>query len=247
MTLTSRDLMLLIQLQQEKMLDTVFHYYTHDADGSKSKKIRTLNYSIPQSLTSDIALIEPTTRFGQLKPQRSAPFEVIRLDTSAPERTAARPATPGAPLDVTACNATITPECLRALYNIGDYYATPVKGSLFGVAGYLNQYAKYAPLDAFLKKYAPYAVSQSFDYQLINGGKNTQNDTIDDDVEANLDIQACGLHLTLVPELTCISMLHHWAIRTKSGTTALEGWDISSQISINLIQPTTRTNHISNM
>lgn len=41
----------------------------------------------------------------------------------------------------------------------------------------------------FLTKYAPFAVSQNFTYELINGGLSTQNDFVDDDFEANLDMQ----------------------------------------------------------
>ena len=171
----------------ENMLGTTFHIYTQDGDKSSTKKIRTLQYSVPQGLKSHISMIEPTTRFGQLKPQLREPFEISRVEESELRQFAPVPSL-SAPLNATFCNTTITPACLRALYNIGDYYASPVKNSLFGVAGYLNEWAKYAPLDFFLKKYAPYAASQTFNYQLVNGGQSTQNAT-DDDVEANLDMQ----------------------------------------------------------
>lgn len=180
----------------EKMLGTTFHYYTQDGDKIGSQKIRTLQYSVPRDLKSHIAMIEPTTRFGQLKPQHSEPFEVSRVEMSE-QREAISVAQLGAPLNATFCNKTITPDCLRALYNIGDYTASPVKNSLFGVAGYLNQWAKYAPLDFFMKKYAPYAVNQTFNYQLVNGGQSTQNAT-DDDVEANLDMQVRTVLLIFV-------------------------------------------------
>lgn len=71
----------------------------------------------------------------------------------------------------------------------GNYTANPNVGSNFGVAGYLEQYAKYNDLDRFLNKYASLAVSQNFTYELINGGLATQSDFVDDDFEANLDIQ----------------------------------------------------------
>lgn len=37
--------------------------------------------------------------------------------------------------------------------------------------------------------YAPWGASQNFSFVLINGGLSTQDDDVDDDVEANLDIQ----------------------------------------------------------
>lgn len=168
----------------EAMMDTEFYYFSKTSN-AKAKKIRTLHYSVPQEISSHITMIQPTTRFGQVKAQRKAPFTTEKA-TYTPAKAAA---TPGTTLNVTACNATVTPDCLRALYNIGDYEADPSVGSLFGVCGYLDEYAKYDALDEFLGTYAPYAVSQNFSYALVNGGLATQDDTVDDDVEANLDIQ----------------------------------------------------------
>ena len=60
---------------------------------------------------------------------------------------------------------------------------------MFGVCGDLRDYAKYDALD-LLEKYARYAAGkQNFTYVLINSGLNTQNDTSDDDIEANLNVQ----------------------------------------------------------
>ncbi|KAH9218824.1 peptidase S8/S53 domain-containing protein [Leptodontidium sp. 2 PMI_412] len=171
----------------ETMMGAAFYYFTQNADKSHSKQIRALKYSVPENVAPHIAMIHPITRFGQLKPQRSAPFTTEYYGKV--ENIAEAPHVPNPSLNVTACNATITPACLRALYNIGDYSTNPAVNSQLGVCGYLNQYAKYNALDTFLKKYAPYAVTQNFSYALINGGLATQNNTVDDDVEANLDIQ----------------------------------------------------------
>jgi tripeptidyl-peptidase-1 len=171
----------------ETMMNTTFNYFTQYADKTHTKKIRTLQYSVPSIIASHIAMIEPTTRFGQMRPERSAPFYVERYGTA--DHTPAVPYVPSSGLNVTACNASITPDCLRALYSVGDYEANPNVGSLLGVCGYLNEYAKYQPLEQFYEKYAPYALDQNFTYVLINGGLATQDDFVDDDVEANLDIQ----------------------------------------------------------
>lgn len=64
-----------------------------------------------------------------------------------------------------------------------------------GICGYLNQYAKYADLEQFLKEYAPTAASDNFTYVSVNGGLLPQNDTVDNDSEANLDVQY-GLSLS---------------------------------------------------
>jgi tripeptidyl-peptidase-1 len=160
--------------QAEQMLNTTFYYFAHHSN-SRGKLLRTLQYSIPENLINHITMIQSTTRFGQIKAHNSQLFRVGPASSVSD------------PVDA-ACNTTMTPSCLRDLYNIGNYTAKPDPKSRFGVCGYLNQYAKYDALDIFLQKYAPYAVSQNFSYALINGGLDTQNSTLSD-VEANIDIQ----------------------------------------------------------
>lgn len=122
-----------------------------------------------------------------MRAQRSTVFEVDdRIEAAGKPAHQYNPATQ---LNVTACNKTITPDCLRALYQIDDYQAIPNVGSLFGVCGYLEEYAKYDDLKTFLAKYASYAQGASFNYVLVNGGLSSQDDHVHDDGEANLDIQ----------------------------------------------------------
>ncbi|KAK0109102.1 vesicle formation at the endoplasmic reticulum [Cadophora gregata f. sp. sojae] len=150
----------------EAMMGATFYYFSLNADKRHKKQIRALKYSVPETLAPHIAMVHPITRFGQLKAQRIATFTTeyyANLD-SIPEA----PRIPNSSLNVTACNAIITPACLRALYNIGDYKADPAVSSQLGVCGYNNRWANYA---------------------LVNGDLATQNDTVTSDLEANLDIQ----------------------------------------------------------
>jgi tripeptidyl-peptidase-1 len=213
----------------ELMMDTEFFYFTQNADKSHTKRIRTLKYSVPSELTNHIAMIQPTTRFGQMKPERSTVFDT-ELFSTAVNSEADVLAVPNMNLNVTACNATITPDCLRALYSIGDYQADPTCGSLFGICGYLKEYAKYDAFDLFLEKYAPYAAGeQNFTYVLVNGGLATQNDTVDEDIEANLDIQyAASL-----------------GYNDNSITTAPVAWAFLSRILMNHTNPATEMSRIS--
>ncbi|KAH8602249.1 peptidase S8/S53 domain-containing protein [Bisporella sp. PMI_857] len=160
----------------DSMLNTEFHYFTSNADVS-TKIIRTLTYSIPKHIFDHVAMIEPTTKFGQMNAQRISPFHVEHYTEGMSSQNS------------TSCDGTITPQCLRSIYNIGNYYADPASRSLLGVSGFLNQFAKYEALDVFYEKYAPYASDQNFSYVLINGGLSTQNDPKIDDTEANLDMQ----------------------------------------------------------
>ncbi|TGZ76936.1 subtilisin-like protein [Ascodesmis nigricans] len=93
-------------------------------------------------------------------------------------------------LNITACNKSITPECLADLYGFAGYTPTGL-GSL-GVSGFLDQWAQYSDLDKFLSLYRPDIPPGAGNFSLVsvNGGTNQQhpNDT-SKVTEANLDIQ----------------------------------------------------------
>jgi tripeptidyl-peptidase-1 len=170
----------------EEMLSTKFYVYKHEVD--QKELIRTLQYSVPPSISSHITMIQPTTRFSRMMAERNTIHE-INSHFDIADHHPKVPDIPSTPLNVTACNATITPACLRALYNVGDYEADPDCPSLFGVAGYLEQWAKYDDLETFLDMYAPYATGANFTAISVNGGTNTQDNSTEDDIEANLDLQ----------------------------------------------------------
>lgn len=158
-----------------ELLDANFQYYMNRV--KHVERLRTLEYSIPDSLTSHINLVSPTTRFGQLHAERST------LHTK-PQRTkdSFRKATTDGD-----CNNSITPQCLKQLYNVGDYEADANSGSKVGFASYLEQYARFSDLELFKKNIAPYA-KNSFKVITYHGGENNQSYT-GDASEANLDAQ----------------------------------------------------------
>ena len=108
--------------EANRILDTKFYYYTNANNGVK--RIRTLQYSVPQKLHQYIHLIQPTTRFGQVAPQRNTIFQHFEIGES--KGSMAR--YPGNSLNVTFCNTTITPQCLRDLYSIGNFRGTAKNG-----------------------------------------------------------------------------------------------------------------------
>lgn len=95
----------------EKMLDTEFHVYGNSV--SNTTIIRTLHYSLPKNVSAYIDLIDPTTYFGQPYPQRRTTFE--KNAGTVADGIAKVPYIPSSTLNVTACNTTITPDCIRAL------------------------------------------------------------------------------------------------------------------------------------
>ncbi|KAL8707248.1 MAG: hypothetical protein Q9220_007691 [cf. Caloplaca sp. 1 TL-2023] len=170
-------------VEAERILDTKFYYYTNSVN--KMERIRTLQYSVPRDLHSYVHMIQPTTRFGQVSPQRSTIYQHFEIG----EAKNSMSRYPGSQLNATFCNTTITPQCLRDLYHIGNFRGTAKNGNKIGVCGYLEEYAKFNDFSQFTAEYAPYAAKENFTYVLINGGLATQDDTVDDDVEANLDVQ----------------------------------------------------------
>ncbi|KAI8941272.1 hypothetical protein NX059_002502 [Plenodomus lindquistii] len=158
----------------EEMMGTTFKTYQSEVRPA-IKKIRSLGYSVPKQVRSHIDMIQPTTRFGQLRPERSQ----IRYKEAAPFSIAAVNAT---------CNTRITPACLSDLYNFADYEVNPEVNVTIGVNGFLEQYARYADLEQFSRLYSPATVGSTFEFTSVNGGLLDQNAT-EDSVEANLDIQ----------------------------------------------------------
>ena len=116
-------------VEAERILDTRFYYYSNSI--SDIKRIRTLHYSVPANLHRYIQMIQPTTRFGQMKPERSTISQHFEV---GPSRGSAL--YPGSGLNATFCNTTITPQCLKALYNFGDFKGT--KHNKIGVCGYVG-------------------------------------------------------------------------------------------------------------
>ncbi|KAL8956670.1 MAG: hypothetical protein Q9193_005872 [Seirophora villosa] len=169
--------------EAERIMDTKFYYYSNIHNGME--RIRTLHYSVPRLLHQHIHMIQPTTRFGQVRPERSTVFEHFEMGES--KESVGR--YHGSALNATFCNSTITPQCLRDLYQIGNFSGTAKNGNKIGVCGYLEQYAKFSDFKQFTAQYAPYASGENFTYVLINGGLATQGITEFNSVEANLDVQ----------------------------------------------------------
>ncbi|KAL8305147.1 hypothetical protein RB597_003943 [Gaeumannomyces tritici] len=170
-------------------------FAVYGQDGTRVRKIRALRYSVPEHVREHITMVAPVIRFGQARPLRSIIDSIQRAESSIQASDIPNP-----DLNVAACNKTLTPECLRALYKVGSYQATPTNRSLFGIAGYLEQYAKYNMLERFQSLYAPYTLDANFSVISINGGLNDQASKADS-VEANLDVQY-GLAMSYKTRMT---------------------------------------------
>lgn len=134
-----------------KLLDTEFAWYRSE---DNHEIIRTLKYSVPESVGNHINFVQPTTRFGTLKPL-SSDAQVFDAGEVSDGKTQWFGGS--APSVNITCNLTMTPGCLLDLYNV-HYKGDPKNGNTVGYGSFLEEYARYADLAQFEKVYAPYAI-----------------------------------------------------------------------------------------
>ena len=158
------------------LLNTTFLIY----ENIGGQKIRTTEYSIPDSLSGYIDLISPTTYFGKttafIPTVVPTPVEKRQDDYDSTEVQLAA-----------SCYTGITPACLKQLYSVGDYTPEVSSGSRIAFGSFLNESAIELDLVAFEQSFN--ISSQNFSVQLINGGVNDQNESTALFGEANLDSQ----------------------------------------------------------
>jgi tripeptidyl-peptidase-1 len=155
--------------QAERLLDTKYAVYYHNA--SDSHIVRTTKYSIPSILLGHVDVVAPTTYFGTIKSMRATSFIQPSVPAPAePEEATIEGTVPSS------CSSTITPACLRALYNTVNYVPAATSKNTLGVAGYLQEYANKADLQTFFKKYRTDAVGGTFTTVKVNGGGDDQSD-----------------------------------------------------------------------
>ncbi|KAF7877472.1 hypothetical protein EAF04_001149 [Stromatinia cepivora] len=152
------------------ILNATFQTYTSNG----VSKVRTTQYSVPDHVAEHIELISPTTYFG--KTVANAPTKVTKKATSATKVT----------VDAS-CSTSITPKCIKELYNVGDYTPSVSSGSRIGFGSFLNQSALYADLFQYESYFG--IPPQNFSVTLINGATNDQNPATAQNDEANLDVQ----------------------------------------------------------
>lgn len=124
--------------------------------------IRTTSYSLPATLHSHITLIQPTTIFARNKLHRSH-ISIIEnvFDAASLESLASS----------TDCNATVTVDCLKELYNATGYTPSATNGNRIGVTGYANQSFNLGDLRTFYQEQRKDAVGSEDNVEvvLVNG------------------------------------------------------------------------------
>jgi tripeptidyl-peptidase I len=136
--------------QASRMLNATYSIYQHE--DTSEYIVRTTSYSLPKVLHSHVGVVTPTTYFSTLRSMRSTSFlqpHIKPLDNDI--ETAPKLVGPASLATVpSSCASTITPACLRALYNTTTYVPQATDVNKLGVAGYLEEFANDADLQVFL-------------------------------------------------------------------------------------------------
>ena len=133
--------------QASRMLNTTYNVYHHAQ--SNDYVVRAMSYSLPSVLLEHIGTVNPTTYFGTMRRMKATSFLQPDRETISKEDAIAQLSaiSPGNLATVpSSCSRTITPACLRALYNTVNYTPTQTDVNKLGVAGYLEEFANDADL-----------------------------------------------------------------------------------------------------
>jgi tripeptidyl-peptidase-1 len=173
----------------EELLQTEYQLFENTETGKMTA--RTLKYSLPAALHDHVDMIAPTIKFSTPSAHTSTLHETIAVPVSALSASAVHDG-----LDAASCNLTITPDCLKSLYNFKHFRASRRNGNQLALTGFLEQYAQHDDLKQFLQTYDPDTFTsdpEGFDFEesFINGGLNLQDNDSgpQSQGEANLDIQ----------------------------------------------------------
>ncbi|CAK7211428.1 hypothetical protein SCUCBS95973_001112 [Sporothrix curviconia] len=166
-----------------------YQYYTPPATAANTAtRLRTLSYSVPDEIASHVALVDPGNYFGSVRSFAPRVGDLQFAERAAPKTPTTKRGKRGTATTLdAACQTSITPACLKQLYNVGDYEADADSGSTIGFGSFLNQSALYSDLAKYLQING--LPSQNFSVELINNATNDQNMTTASIDEANLDVQ----------------------------------------------------------
>ncbi|CAM1504941.1 Fc.00g025320.m01.CDS01 [Cosmosporella sp. VM-42] len=158
------------------LLGADYQYYVKNG----TTKLRTLSFSIPDTLAQHIQYIDPSTNFG--KSVISEP--VVRA--TGPPLSRRDELLSNWTVDAD-CRINITPLCLKEMYNIGNYTADAKSGSSIGFSTFLNGSALYRDIFLFEDMFG--IPKQNFSTVLVNNATNDQNPWSANYREADLDAE----------------------------------------------------------
>jgi tripeptidyl-peptidase I len=167
--------------QADALISASYRLYRHTE--TNETILRTIGYSLPAALHEHVQTVVPTSHFGSPKPYRRTP----RLMRNAPTLPKSGQETQNAstpllsrgtePQVPSSCSHTITPTCLRRLYNTEGYTPRAAGKNKIGAVEYFGVSANQSDLAKFMGLFRPdaEAVRSQFSVVLVNGGINNQS------------------------------------------------------------------------
>ena len=137
--------------------------------------VRTLSYSLPESVHEHVELVQPTTMFARLKPEMAYLHYFPSLPDALeplPNKIASilgQQAPPSTKAFSPTCNSVITLECLQDLYGTKGYTPQAADKNALGITGYLEQFANLQDLKQFYAQQLPQAINSSFTFVSADG------------------------------------------------------------------------------
>ncbi|KAJ4419936.1 hypothetical protein N0V82_004650 [Gnomoniopsis sp. IMI 355080] len=198
----------------EQMLKTQYHVYKH-ATSKDARHVACEKYHVPEHLAEHIDIITPSVHFdqhigGNRKNQhKEVPEEKMdelrKRSADLAKRQAPVTGIVGSPLDgsnpkqghnidnammsLDQCDTMITPDCLRALYNIPKGTAAASNNTL-GIVEYTPQAFLQSDLDMYFQEFASNMKDQSPEVVLLdNAVVQTQNKSFNFNGESALDLE----------------------------------------------------------
>jgi tripeptidyl-peptidase-1 len=175
----------------ESLLRTEYQVFEHD-DGTRL--VRSLDWSLPQSLHDHIDTIQPTTSFFRTSPQKKT-IVGFDWDVEVPDDYQE-------PADEqlrSVCNVTsVTPQCFQHLYKTSGYEVQAADENSIGFNNFLGEVPLRPDGELFANKYRPDAIDhvKKFPQISIDGGPTQDGPITQQQLkqnlcqEANLDLQA---------------------------------------------------------
>ncbi|KAL6830938.1 peptidase S8/S53 domain-containing protein [Trichoderma sp. SZMC 28015] len=170
----------------QDLLHTDYHEYTSKISGRAALGCQ--EYHIPLQLRDDIDFITPGVMMLEIRKRDEN--SVRSFGPMVPKLTPTTTMRPEQPGNLSNCSSMVTPECVRAMYNVAD----KPKGHPNNTIGiYSTQGQQYSPdsLSIFLKLFAP-EIPQGTqpEFQGVDGAPSPTPLPYDAAEEADLDFQA---------------------------------------------------------
>ncbi|TDL20635.1 subtilisin-like protein [Rickenella mellea] len=174
----------------EELIGAEYHVYTHE---SGAEHISCDSYSVPKHVQPHIEIITPTLHFDAKVVSSDPPILPGASRNLGQPGVGVTPKTTGRVKGVKAelanCDKMITPDCLRALYNV-NYKPIAIHKNSYGIVEYTPQAFLQSDLDMFFTNFSKSLVGTSPTLVSIDGGVvQTQNQSFGFNGESDLDLQ----------------------------------------------------------